>query len=129
MAPDLSAASGDAVDMKFLDPAECYYVYGQPPPSPQGHSGYWADPRVWDIINQVAAADGRRPGNGAGTWPGTSGISPELVQELVQVPDPSPAELAIKLDRGGEPVHEVSDRGRDQAYDQARGWDEGDSAD
>ena len=53
MAPDLSAASGDAVDEEFLDPAECYYVYGQPPPASQGHSGYWADPRVWSVINRV----------------------------------------------------------------------------
>jgi hypothetical protein len=55
VAPDLLAAGGDPVDTEFLDPAECYYVYGQPPPAPKGHSGYWADPRVWDVINRVAA--------------------------------------------------------------------------
>jgi hypothetical protein len=46
----------EAVDERFLDPADCYYVYGQPPPTPQGHSGYWADPRVWKRINALAAS-------------------------------------------------------------------------
>ena len=74
VAPDLSAADGDPVDVEFLDPAECYYVYGQPPPSSQGHSGYWADPRVWSVINRVAAGL-------AGCPPPPS---PELIQEIVQ---------------------------------------------
>ncbi len=110
VAPDLSAASGGAVDIKFLDPADCYYVYGQPPPSPQGHSGYWADPRVWDIINQVAARLTDEPppaGNGAASGIGTSGISPELVQELVQASEPGPGELAelvVRPDGGVEAV-------------------------
>ena len=43
------------VDKEFLDPADCYFVYGQAPPSPQGHCGYWADRRVWDVVNGVAA--------------------------------------------------------------------------
>ncbi|MGH3197031.1 MAG: hypothetical protein ACRDNT_14080, partial [Streptosporangiaceae bacterium] len=97
VAPDLSAAGGDPVDVEFLDPADCYYVYGQPPPSPQGHSGYWADPRVWGVINQVAAHlpdEPPPPGHGTPPGIGTSRISPELVQELVQAPEPSPAELA-----------------------------------
>jgi len=54
VAPDLHTRD-DLVDTEFLDPAECYYVYGQAPPSPQKHSGYWADPRVWSLINRVAA--------------------------------------------------------------------------
>ncbi len=73
VAPDLSAAGFDPVDTEFLDPAECYYVYGQPPPSSQGHSGYWTDPRVWSVINRVAAAlPGGPPDD----------ISPVLVREL-----------------------------------------------
>ena len=44
------------VDQEFLDPADCYYVYGQAPPAAQGHSGYWADRRVWDLINELAAS-------------------------------------------------------------------------
>ena len=44
------------VDKEFLDPADCYYVYGQAPPASKGHSGYWADPRVWDMINALAAS-------------------------------------------------------------------------
>ncbi len=107
VARDLSAATGDPVDTEYLDPAECYYVYGQTPPSSQGHSGYWADPRVWTTINGVAAglADGPAPGNGSGT--ATRDISPEQVQELVQAPEASPAELAelaVNLNRGGEAV-------------------------
>jgi hypothetical protein len=46
---------GEPTDIGLLDPAECYYVYGQAPPSAQGHSGYWADPRVWAVINCIAA--------------------------------------------------------------------------
>ena len=110
VAPDLSAAGGDPVDVEFLDPAECYYVYGQPPPASQGHSGYWADPRVWDVINRVAAGlpdEPPPPGNGAAPDTGTSGISPELLQELVEAPKPSPtelAELAVGPDGGVEAV-------------------------
>jgi hypothetical protein len=96
VAPDLAAGGDDPVDVEFLDPAECWYLYGQPPPSSQGHSGYWADPRVWDVINQVAARlpDDPPPGNGTPPDTGTSRISPERVQELVQAPEPSRAELA-----------------------------------
>ena len=86
--PDLSAADGDPVDAEFLDPAECYYVYGQPPPSSQGHSGYWADARVWSVINHVAA----------GLADGPPSLRPELIRELVH------AGLAVDPDRGGEAV-------------------------
>ena len=95
VAADLSPASGDRVDTEFLDPAECYYVYGQAPPASQGHSGYWADPRVWSVINGVAAGladEPALPGNGPADG---TGASPESVQELVQAPQPSPAELAV----------------------------------
>jgi hypothetical protein len=61
VAGGLPAACGDPVDIGYLDPAECYYVYGQAPPSAQGHSGYWADPRVWAEINRVAAGLGDGP--------------------------------------------------------------------
>ncbi len=104
VAPDLPAADGDPVDTEFLDPAECYYVYGQAPPASQGHSGYWADPRVWDVINRVAAglAGGPPPpppppGDGSalgvGPAPGASpgDIPPERVKEIVPGPETSPA--------------------------------------
>ena len=58
VAEDLPRPDGSLVDQGLLDPAECYYLYGQPPPSPQGHSGYWADPRVWAQIDQIAAGGG-----------------------------------------------------------------------
>jgi len=48
-----------AVNQHLLDPAECLYVYGQQPPAATKHSGYWADPRVWSLINQVAAEAGQ----------------------------------------------------------------------
>ena len=44
------------VDHEFLDPADCYFIYGQAPPAAKGHSGYWADPRVWKQINALAAS-------------------------------------------------------------------------
>jgi hypothetical protein len=53
---DLPETVRAQVDIKLLDPAECYYVYGQPPPAPKGHSGYWADSRVWKQINALAAS-------------------------------------------------------------------------
>jgi hypothetical protein len=61
LAPDLAAAGGDPVDEELLDPAHSYYLYGQAPPSSAGHSGYWADPRVWRVIDQVAAKLPSRP--------------------------------------------------------------------
>lgn len=74
VAPDLLAADGDPVDTEFLDPAGCYYLYGQAPPASQGHSGYWADPRVWDVINHVAAQMPRDP------------IPSERVRQIVEGP-------------------------------------------
>jgi hypothetical protein len=55
VARDLPAACRDRVDTEFSDPARCYYLYGQAPPAPQLHSGYWADPRVWIEVNRLAA--------------------------------------------------------------------------
>jgi hypothetical protein len=86
VAAGLPAASGEPVDIGYLDPAECYYVYGQAPPSAQGHSGYWADPRVWAEINRVAAGlgDGQPPAApvptaSAATGNGSADIPAELV--------------------------------------------------
>jgi hypothetical protein len=45
----------DGVDVPLPDPAESYFVYGEPPPSPGAHSGYWADQRVWTAIDGMAA--------------------------------------------------------------------------
>jgi len=55
------AADCSGVDRDLLDPAQCWYVYGQPTPAPQGHSGYWADPRVWAMVNRMAATAPRIP--------------------------------------------------------------------
>jgi len=78
------------VDTEFLDPAECYYVYGQPPPSSQGHSGYWADPRVWTVISDVAA--GLLSGPAAPCTDAPSGPA-ERVRVLLRAGPPSPATL------------------------------------
>ena len=95
VAGDLTAADGDPVDAELLDPAECYYVYGQAPPASQGHSGYWADPRVWSQINRVAAglAGGPPPpppGNGSAADIGAEVPSAELIQGRAQAPEISP---------------------------------------
>ncbi len=116
VAPDLRTGD-DPVDTELLDPAECYYLYGQPPPSSQGHSGYWADPRVWRLINRVAAGlrngapPPRPPGNGSVPGTRTSGPSPELVPGLAQAREASPAELAVSLDSGGEAVEVLAPEG------------------
>ena len=55
VAAKLSEKAGKRVDEDLLDPAHCWYLYGQAPPAPTGHSGYWADQRVWDVVNCVAA--------------------------------------------------------------------------
>jgi hypothetical protein len=57
VAADLSRSDGERVDQALLDPAQCWYVYGQPEPAPKGHSGYWADPRVWATVNRMSAAE------------------------------------------------------------------------
>jgi hypothetical protein len=62
------------VDIEFLDPADCYYVYGQAPPASKGHSGYWADPRVWKRINALAAS-------GKGIPPARSVAEPTLASD------------------------------------------------
>jgi hypothetical protein len=61
VAADLSQADGSRVDQDLLDPAQCWYVYGQPAPAPQGHCGYWADPRVWAAVDRMAATSPRTP--------------------------------------------------------------------
>jgi hypothetical protein len=125
VAPDLRTGD-DPVDQEFLDPAECYYVYGQAPPSPQKHSGYWADPRVWSVINSVAAelAGGPPtpppppPANGPTVDAEKSVPSPKHLQELVQGPEAGPAELAqlaaelpVNLDHGSEAVEVAATEG------------------
>jgi hypothetical protein len=92
---------GEPTDIGLLDPAECYYVYGQAAPSAQGHSGYWADPRVWSVINCVAAAlDKEGADEQKGTdQAGASGITPQAVQALLEAPAADPAELAQLADQ------------------------------
>ena len=83
VAEDISRAAGNLVDHGLLDPAECYFIYGQEPPSSQGHSGYWADPRVWDAINQIAAGQGRDSRHPAPAEPGPQA---EISQENQLLP-------------------------------------------
>jgi len=91
----LSATVQERVDEEFPDPADCYYVYGQAPPASGGHSGYWADRRVWDVINKIAA-------RGSGPCLGLDDILPERVEEIVHGPDAPMAQARAHPDGGGE---------------------------
>ncbi len=55
VAEKMASPARDLVDKQLPDPAGSWYVYGQPLPTPQGHSGYWSDSRVWSAVNHVAA--------------------------------------------------------------------------
>lgn len=50
-----------SVDVPLPDPAGSFFVYGEPPPSAGGHSGYWSDQRVWTAIDGMAAGFARQP--------------------------------------------------------------------
>lgn len=52
--PVFQDGENQPVDVYLLDPAGCQYIYGQPKPTPGGHSGYWTDPRVWEPIGKLA---------------------------------------------------------------------------
>ncbi|HEX5401361.1 MAG TPA: hypothetical protein VFX16_03560 [Pseudonocardiaceae bacterium] len=43
-------------NIKLLDPAIAWRIYGDPAPAPGGHSGYWTDRRVWAVIDEVGDA-------------------------------------------------------------------------
>ncbi|MER5335280.1 hypothetical protein [Micromonospora sp. NPDC002717] len=42
------------VDQMLTDPPTAWYVHGQQPPVLGRHSGYWTDPRVWDLVDRYA---------------------------------------------------------------------------
>jgi hypothetical protein len=42
------------VDEELPDPVTCWYIYGQPKPTPGRHSGYWDDAAVWAHVDQFA---------------------------------------------------------------------------
>jgi hypothetical protein len=44
---------------RLADPESAWHIYGDPPPAPGGHSGYWSDPRVWSTVDKIA--DGIAP--------------------------------------------------------------------
>ena len=48
-------SSVEPVNWDLPDPAHSWYIYGEDPPTPRGHSGYWDDPRVLTLINKAAA--------------------------------------------------------------------------
>ena len=118
------------MDTGFLDPAECYYLYGQPPPSPQKHSGYWADPRVWSLINRVAA--GLPSANGSASGSQASVYPMELIQELLPPPELPPGELVVELtvnmDRASGAVQVPAAEKGNQIDYQARVLQDGDTA-
>jgi hypothetical protein len=53
------------VDLELYDPAGSWYLYGQPTPSPGGHSGYWTDARVWCQVDEIATETVTPPGDEA----------------------------------------------------------------
>jgi hypothetical protein len=103
-AGSLPAEVQKLVDTRLLDPAGCYYVYGQASPAAKGHSGYWADSRVWDVINGAAAAlppvqeTARRAEAGPVATEEASTAAAEAVQGLVQGKEPTAGELAKLAD-------------------------------
>jgi hypothetical protein len=102
VAAGLPAACRDRVDTEFPDPAQCYYVYGQAPPAPQRHSGYWADLRVWTVINDVAA---RLLSGPAAPCTGAAEGAARQVRKLLRADPPSAAaltQLAITPDSVGQ---------------------------
>jgi hypothetical protein len=109
----LSAEVQKHVDEELPDPADCYYVYGQAPPASRGHSGYWADDRVWKVINGVAAGlpDRLAPDQEPAEDTETSAVTPQAVQDLVQAPEPSPAKLAQLTANLGRDAEAASDAG------------------
>lgn len=50
------------VDVELPDPATNWYVHGQPVPVPRRHSGYWVDPAVWRVVDDLAKEVGRARG-------------------------------------------------------------------
>ena len=45
----------DRVDRELPDPRTSSYLYGQPLPPIGGHSGYWVDPAMWCLVDELAA--------------------------------------------------------------------------
>lgn len=48
-------------DERLADPPSAWHLYGDPAPSPGGHSGYWSDRRVWakaDTLTRALAGEG-----------------------------------------------------------------------
>ena len=62
-AGNLLGAYGSPVDLTLPDPDRCWYIYRDYPPMPRGHSGYWEDPRVWTLVNKLAAETQGIPAN------------------------------------------------------------------
>jgi hypothetical protein len=75
VASHMATADGSPVDHSLLDPAKSWWIFLQGPPMPRGHSGYWDDPRVWELVNKVAAAVGFPPATAA-SQPGIPAAGP-----------------------------------------------------
>ncbi|HEY6747188.1 MAG TPA: hypothetical protein VI357_15900 [Mycobacteriales bacterium] len=43
------------IDRRLPDPRTSHYLYGQPLPPIGAHSGYWTDPGVWSVVDDLAA--------------------------------------------------------------------------
>ncbi len=87
------------MDTGLHDPPESWHLYGEDPPSPMGHSGYWTDPRVWSLVNHVAASEARP------TIPTVASDRPPLAGFLPDDSAPrSPEGSAVDATRPGDRV-------------------------
>ena len=86
--PALPAGPAVGVDVRLSDPWTSRYRFGQPLPPVTGHSGYWVDPRMWALVDGVAARlrDAVRP-------------------EAVTGRDRTGARRVANADDAGGPVH------------------------
>jgi hypothetical protein len=57
-----------ATDVLLPDPRTSRYIYGQPPPAVGSHSGYWTDPAMWTLVDDLA--------DSLGTADRPAGVSP-----------------------------------------------------
>ena len=60
------------IDRRLPDPRTSRYVYGQPLPAVGSHSGYWRDPALWCLVDDLAA----RLAPARGEVPVTPGAAP-----------------------------------------------------
>ena len=93
---DADLVNADLVNKELSDPAECSYIYGQPLPEAQGHSGYWADPRVWEEIDCLASKLKREgPARGARCATCCCDLTPQKINSVASLEGYALAVVAV----------------------------------